>query len=242
MRQRSPESSSALALGAAAATLAMLLGLTALVGCSGMTSTASTQPSPGSLSFGSQTISFGNVPEDTSKTMTFIVTNTGSVSVTISSVTISTQYFTLTSPNLPVTVDAGQSATMSVTFKPNAAGTFNATAAVTSNASASVTDLSLTGIGTVATTYSVNLSWTGSTSPNISGYNIYRAVYTTSCGAFSKINSSLIASTVYTDTAVVDGTNYCYATTAVNKSNEESPYSNIVSNVQIPLNSPEFLP
>jgi hypothetical protein len=234
MRQRSPESSPALAFGAAAVTLAMLLGLTVLVGCSGMTSTASIQPSPGSLSFGSQTISFGNVPEGSSKTMTFIVTNTGGVSVTISGLTISTQYFTLTSPTLPLTVGAGQTATMGVTFKPNAAGTFNATATVTSNASASVTDISLTGTGTAAAPYSVNLSWTGSTSPNISGYNIYRAVYTTSCGAFSKINSSLIASTVYADTEVVEGTNYCYATTAVNKSNEESRYSNIVSNVQIP--------
>jgi hypothetical protein len=36
------------------------------------------------------------------------------------------------------------------------------------------------------------------------------------------------------DTSVADGTNYCYATTAVNSSDEESGYSNIVSNVQVP--------
>jgi hypothetical protein len=40
--------------------------------------------------------------------------------------------------------------------------------------------------------------------------------------------------TTYTDSAVTDGTNYCYATTAVNSSNEESGYSNIVTDVQIP--------
>jgi hypothetical protein len=33
---------------------------------------------------------------------------------------------------------------------------------------------------------------------------------------------------------VVDSANYCYATTAVNTSNEESAYSNVVSNVQVP--------
>jgi hypothetical protein len=78
------------------------------------------------------------------------------------------------------------------------------------------------------------LSWTASTSSDLSGYNIYRAVYTTSCGSFTKINAALNASVTYTDTVVVDGTNYCYATTAVNTSNEESGYSNIVSDVQIP--------
>ena len=69
---------------------------------------------------------------------------------------------------------------------------------------------------------------------NISGYNIYRAVYTGSCGSFSKINSVLNTTTLYTDSAVVDGTSYCYATTAVDSSNQESAYSNIASNVQIP--------
>jgi hypothetical protein len=36
----------------------------------------------------------------------------------------------------------------------------------------------------------------------------------------------------YTDTEVVDGTSYCYATTAVNSSNQESGYSNIVSTLR----------
>jgi fibronectin type 3 domain-containing protein len=79
------------------------------------------------------------------------------------------------------------------------------------------------------------LTWSASTSSGISGYNIYRSVYTTSCGSYSKINgTTLDALTTYTDSTVTDGTNYCYATTAVNSSNQESGYSNIVSNVQIP--------
>jgi len=92
----------------------------------------------------------------------------------------------------------------------------------------------VTGTGTAAPTYSVALSWTASTSPNIAGYNIYRALYTTSCGSFTKINTALNPSLAYTDTVVVDGTNYCYATTAVDTNNNESAYSNIVSDVQIP--------
>jgi len=49
-----------------------------------------------------------------------------------------------------------------------------------------------------------------------------------------KINSSLNTSMVYDDSLVVDGASYCYATTAVNSSNEESAYSNIVSDIQVP--------
>ena len=87
---------------------------------------------------------------------------------------------------------------------------------------------------TSAPTHSVNLSWNASTSSGISGYNIYRAVFKTSCGSYAKINSALNTSTLYTDNSVIDGTSYCYASTAVNTSNEESGYSNIISNVQIP--------
>src|ERR1700730_8753398 len=79
----------------------------------------------------------------------------------------------------------------------------------------------------------VNFAGTASTSSNISG-NIYRAVYTGSCGSFSKINSVLNTTTLYTNSAVVDGTSYCYAAAAVDSSNQESAYSNIASNVQIP--------
>jgi fibronectin type 3 domain-containing protein len=87
---------------------------------------------------------------------------------------------------------------------------------------------------TGASTHTVNLSWNASTSADITGYNIYRAVYSDSCGAFFRINSVLNTSTQYADSGVTGGTSYCYATTAVNASNQESGYSNIVSDLQIP--------
>ena len=68
----------------------------------------------------------------------------------------------------------------------------------------------------------------------MAGYNVYRASYSTSCGAFARINSSLATSTAYTDSVVSDGEAYCYAATTVDTSDLESTYSNIVSNVQIP--------
>jgi fibronectin type 3 domain-containing protein len=92
----------------------------------------------------------------------------------------------------------------------------------------------LTGTGTAAATHSVDLSWNASTTTDVTGYNVYRAVYTNSCGTLSRINSSPTASTVYTDSNVSSGTSYCYAATAVDTNNVESGYSNIVSNLLIP--------
>jgi hypothetical protein len=69
----------------------------------------------------------------------------------------------------------------------------------------------------------VNLSWTASTSADIAGYNMYRGPDGMN---WQKINSGgLIASTLYTDSTVANGTTYYYAATAVNISGEESAKS-----------------
>jgi fibronectin type 3 domain-containing protein len=80
----------------------------------------------------------------------------------------------------------------------------------------------------------VQLSWNPSSSSEIAGYNVYRSAYTNSCGSFSRINSKLGTDTTYSDSQVSRGSSYCYATTAVSTNNQESAYSNIVLNVQIP--------
>jgi fibronectin type 3 domain-containing protein len=63
-----------------------------------------------------------------------------------------------------------------------------------------------------------------STSPNVSGYNIYRA--TTSGGPYAKLNSSSVAATSYVDSAVQSGQTYYYVVTAVDSSSNESAFSN----------------
>ncbi len=180
------------------------------------------------------TLALGSVVDGTSGTATGSLTASGA-NVTVTGATSSSSLFAISGLTLPMTIQAGQSAPFTVTFSPLVAGSDSATLTFTSNAQPSTTTDTATGIGTTAPTHTVSLSWNASTSSNISGYNIYRAVYTTSCGSYSKINgTTLEPATVYSDSSVVDGTNYCYATTAVNSSNEESGYSNIVSDVQIP--------
>jgi large repetitive protein len=82
----------------------------------------------------------------------------------------------------------------------------------------------------VQTNYSVSLRWDASASPDIIGYNVYRA--TVSGGPYSLI-ASHIGSTKYTDKAVEEDKTYYYVSTAVNTGNEQSSYSNQVK-VSVP--------
>ena len=88
--------------------------------------------------------------------------------------------------------------------------------------------------------YSVTLVFTASTSPNVTGYNMYRAPYASGiCGAFVKINSTPFTGTTYTDATPTEGT-YCYEATAVSP-NGESGASNIDKNLVIPPPPPTGL-
>src|ERR1035438_10205780 len=187
----------------------------------------------GQLTVTPTTLGLGSVVVGTSGTASGSLTASGA-NGTVTAASSNNSVFSVGGLSLPVTIPAGQSASFTVTFSPQTSGAASAALTFSSNAQPATTTETLTGTGTPAPTHTVDLSWSASTSSNISGYNIYRAVYTNSCGSFSIINSVLNTSTLYADSAVVDGTSYCYATTAVNSSNQESGYSNIASNVQIP--------
>ena len=89
-----------------------------------------------------------------------------------------------------------------------------------------VNNANITGVNFTATALppTVTLSWTASTSPNISGYDVYRG--TASGGPYSLLNSSLVAGTSYVDKTVLSGHTYYYVATAVNSSNTQSGNSN----------------
>ena len=77
----------------------------------------------------------------------------------------------------------------------------------------------------IQSNYSVSLNWDPSSSPDITGYNIYRG--TVSGGPYTQI-AGHVTSTAYTDTTVADNQTYYYVTTAVNSSNMQSGYSDQV--------------
>jgi IPT/TIG domain len=71
--------------------------------------------------------------------------------------------------------------------------------------------------------HTVSLTWTDSLS-GVSGFNVYRS--STSGGPYTRVNSTILSSTLFTDNNVQTGQTYFYVTTAVNNSNVESVYSN----------------
>lgn len=223
-------------------TLLCVAALAFFTGCAGVSnggssssnSTGSSGSGDGQLAVTPSTLALGNATAGASTTASASLSATGA-SVTVTAANSSNSQFSISGLSLPATIEAGKSVPFTVTFSPSAAGAANATLTFTSNAQPSTTAETLTGSGTAGPTHTVSLSWNASSSSNISGYNIYRAVYSTSsCGSFAKVNATLNTGTLYTDSGVTDGSSYCYATTAVNTSNEESGYSNIVSAVQIP--------
>ena len=121
----------------------------------------------------------------------------------------------------PTTIPAPGSGTSTLTVNVGMntpMGTYTITVTGTSGGTQHTATVNLT------VTAEVMLSWTASGSPGIAGYNAYRS--TTSGGPYTKVNSGLISSTNYNDTAVQNGYTYYYVTTAVNNQGMESSYSN----------------
>jgi fibronectin type 3 domain-containing protein len=142
--------------------------------------------------------------------------------VTVSSANLSGAEFSLAGISFPVTITAGQSMPITLTFSPQSTGSASAVLSVVSNASNASTQ-TMNGVGVSPTQHSVSLSWTDSDS-GVVGYNIYRG--SVSGGPYAQINSGLQPTAAYSDSSVVSGQTYYYVTTAVDASGVESGYSN----------------
>ena len=102
---------------------------------------------PGSLTASPSSVSFGNVVIGNSKTQAVTVTNNGGTSVSISNAATTGNAFSFTGPTLPLTLNAGQSATFNATITPPSAGNKNGTLTITSNASNPTLTVPLQGTG-----------------------------------------------------------------------------------------------
>jgi hypothetical protein len=93
-----------------------------------------------------------------------------------------------------------------------------------------VSQVSYTVVIQATANHVVDLNWTASTATDVVGYNMYRAPDEVT---WKKINASLVASTLYSDSTVASSTTYYYAVTAVDISGHESSMS-ASSKVAIP--------
>jgi hypothetical protein len=180
----------------------------------------------GQLTVSPGTLSFGSVVVGQSKSMTATLNATGST-VIVSSAATGTSEFALSGQSFPFSIAAGSSATITVTFTPQATGAASDSVSLVSNAARSPVE-ALTGNGTAPPQHSVDLTWNASTS-SVTGYNIYRGG--TSGGPYSQINFTLDSAASYIDNTVVAGNTYFYVTTAVDGNGVESVNSNQVQAV-----------
>lgn len=174
------------------------------------------------LSSSATSLAFGSVNVSSSSAQSVTLTNAGTSTVTISSVLVSGAGFSASGISAGLILSGGQGAALSATFDPAASGSATGSITIASNAANSPTVIALSGTGVAPASYSVLLSWTASTS-SVTGYNVYSS--TTSGGPYTKLTSTPVAATDYTDSSVQPGNTYYFVVTAVNSENEESAYS-----------------
>ena len=138
--------------------------------------------------------------------------------------------WTIASGKLP----AGVTSTVSHTTKsltlagtPTTAATYSFTVKVT-GCSGGTSQVAYKVVIQSSSNHVVDLSWKASKSTDVAGYNVYRGPDGVS---WTKINVSLVPSTLYSDSTVANGTTYYYAATAVDISGDESSKSTVAKAV-----------
>ena len=208
--------------------LALFACTTFLISCSGVAGNPASSQSPppgggsGQLTLNPTSLDFGDVAVGNNSTQTVTLTNSGTASVTISQADLTGPGFSVSS--ILLTLAAGQTTTFDVTFAPATSGNASGSLSLISDAANSPTTLALAGNGVTPIAHEVDLFWDPSSSPDVAGYNAYRAIQ--SGGPYMKLNPFLIVSPTYTDATVVSGETYFYVATAQDGTGVESTFSN----------------
>jgi Abnormal spindle-like microcephaly-assoc'd, ASPM-SPD-2-Hydin/Protein of unknown function (DUF1573) len=95
--------------------------------------------------------SFGNVTVGSPSTQSIQLMNSGTGSLTVTQVSVTGGSFSIGTLSLPLNINAGQSANVSVEFAPTSAGTAGGSVTIVSNAPNSPVLIALTGTGVAAT-------------------------------------------------------------------------------------------
>jgi hypothetical protein len=128
-----------------------LLVILMLSGCVGVTGKGTTQTATGvSIEISPSTVSFGNLAVGQSATKTVTVTNSGTEMLAVSGISVAGTGFTASGPKLPISLSAGQSASISAVFKPTAGVADTGTITIASNADGAPSLIALSGTGTTA--------------------------------------------------------------------------------------------
>jgi Abnormal spindle-like microcephaly-assoc'd, ASPM-SPD-2-Hydin/Protein of unknown function (DUF1573) len=178
--------------------LAPILALCLLqAGCTGLTSAnAPADPTNATtITVAGATGSFGSVATGSSVTQTFMVTNTGTATLTITQLAASGAGFSVSGVTLPITVNAGKSGSFSVKFTPTTAGAAAGSVSMTANTSPAVTTIALSGTGTTGGQPAISVSPTLVSFGGVGvGQNVGAPVSITNTGAGTLTISNVSAS------------------------------------------------
>src|ERR1700730_3154641 len=163
-------------------------------------------------------LNFGNESLGNTHTLPVSLKNSGNSPVAVTGIRVLATYIRTGGGVAP-----GQTATVSVSFTPKKVETVSGSIKITSSATESTTTIDVSGAGVSSAGHSVALSWQASTSPNVTGYYLYRA--SGLAGTYSKLVTAPLSGLKYTDASVVSGEAYKYAVTAADSSGHESSYS-----------------
>lgn len=164
-------------------------------------------------------LDFGSVLVGSTGSLGVVLTNTGNANAVISSVLVTGPGFSASGVGANMTVPAGQTAALNVTFAPSTTGSSLGAIAIASNGGN--VSIKLSGSGGQLSSHTVSLNWDPSTS-DVIGYYVYRMLPD---GTYGKINNAPVVLTTFTDTNIQSGQTYTYVVTAVDAENVESDYS-----------------
>jgi hypothetical protein len=136
---------------------AVLLAILVTSGCVGSTGKTTTPNTTGvAIDVSPSSVSFGTLGVGQSATQTVTLTNSGTEMLTVSAISVTGTGFTASGPKLPVSLSAGQSASVSAVFKPTVDNQETGTITIASNALNSPALVALSGTGTTAAALTVS--------------------------------------------------------------------------------------
>jgi hypothetical protein len=151
--------------------------------------------------------------------------------VTVNAASFSGPGFDVTGLATPLTLSAGQTSSFTAVFGPSSAGSATGSVLLRDSGGNTLLTIPMSGTGVSTVSHSVDLGWNPSTS-TVAGYRVYRGA--APGGPYNLISTSLVPTTLFTDSAVNSGSTYFYVVTAVDSGNNESAFSNEASAV-IPI-------
>ena len=181
------------------------------------------------LTINSTGVSFGTTALNSPVTQDVMLTASGGQPVTVTSAALSGTGFSLLGATMPLTLNSGQSATLSVQFDPTSLGPATGQLLISSASLANgATAVALSGTGVA---YEVALNWNAPSGGSVTGYNVYRAEG--GSANYQLLNASVDPQTSYKDPTVQSGGVYDYIVKSVDFAGTQSEPSNTTT-VTIP--------